>query len=136
MVTTQRTTQTGFTLIEILIAISIVGFLLAVLVPTIIRRGAAAEKQAAKTQMAQVKQSIDLYRLDVGRYPVKLLDLAKKPSDPKLASKWQGPYMDEDVLEDKWGQPYIYRLTPGGAHPYELYSLGPEGTEESKISAW
>jgi len=132
--TTIKTAKKGFTLLEILIAVSIVGTLLAIFGPMVYRQLAQATTKTARLKMDQLKGAINLYHADTQRYPTKLIDLVKKPADPKIAAKWTGPYVEEDALEDPWGQTFRYKPTPGTKHPYELYTM-PEDSDE-RISAW
>ena len=140
MVITERARPNGFTLIEILIAVAIVGLMLAVVGPALYRRLAGASVSAAENQLRQLKTSIGTYYIDLNRYPEKLSDLVRKPKDPKLAKKWRHSYLESDeVPEDPWGNPYQYKKTPGGKHQYELYSWGKEGRDTPKeqwISVW
>lgn len=120
----------GFTLIEILIAVAIVGLMLAVVGPAVYRRLAGATEDAAKSQINAFKNSIGMYYIDLKTYPNRLIELIKKPTDPNLASKWKGGYLgegEEEVPLDPWNNPYQYKRTPGGPHPYELYSFGENG---------
>ena len=135
-----RTAQAGFTLIEIMIAVAIVGLMLAVVGPALYRQFAGASESAAKNQMASLKQAVGTYYIDTLRYPDKLSDLVRKPADPTLAAKWKGPYLETDeVPYDPWDNAYQYKKTPGGKHPYEIYSYGPEGRDtprEKWIYLW
>lgn len=129
----------GFTLIEILIAITIVGIMLAVIVPQFMKSPEEARIVAVKSTLGNFKQAINLFQLRIGRYPERLLDLVQKPRDAKLAKKWTQPFLEDDEIpDDPWENAYRYKRTPGGSsHPYELYSDGPEeGDEIGKISVW
>lgn len=130
--------KAGFTLVEIMIAITIVAIMAAVggaAINTYLKR---AKKSATKTTMKNLKTGIREFKEEVGQYPQKLNDLVQKPRDDR-AKKWDGPYGIEDVEEipeDPWGNPYVYKVNPPGSkHPYELYSEGPEG-EGPKIDVW
>lgn len=138
-VTLIKTIREGFTLIEIMIAVAIVGLMLAIIGPAVYRRFAGATESAARSQMASLKTAIGTYYIDTIRYPDRLSNLIIKP--PAVAAKWRGPYLEADeVPDDPWGNPYQYKKTPpGGKHPYELYSYGPNGKEAPKeewIHAW
>ena len=126
----------AFSLIEIMVAILIVGIIGGVIARQFMGKTKEAKMSAAKIQMRQLQSAIGLYQIKMNRYPDRLEDLIEKPRDEKLAKKWTTPFLDdEEVPEDPWGNDYIYRRTKGGAHPYELYS---EGAEDSPgdISAW
>lgn len=129
----KKQVRKGFTLIEILIVVAIIGLLMAFLAPRFLGKREQATAQIAQLGLRQVQDAINLYRLNTGRYPEQLIDLVEQPQDVSTAKKWQGPYVD-DIPEDPWGQEYQYRKTPGDQHPYELYSEGPEDGEP--ISAW
>lgn len=132
-----ETIQEGFTLIEIMIAVAIVGLMLAIIGPAVYRRFAGATESAARSQMASLKTAIGTYYIDTIRYPDKLSDLIKKPADPKLAAKWKGPYLEADEIpDDPWGNPYQYRKTLGGKHPYELYSYGSDEGKDTPKEKW
>jgi len=72
------------------------------------------------------------YNSDVGAFPRTLADLVKRPTDERVSKKWRGPYMEEEIADDPWQNPYVYRVTSGQKHPFELYSLGSKGTEGVK----
>jgi general secretion pathway protein G len=137
MATLKKSARDGFTLIEILIAIAIVGLMLAIVGPAVYRRFAGATESAAKNQLAAFKQAIGMYYIDLARYPDKLSDLVRKPADPKLAEKWKGPYLEVDEIpDDPWGSTYQYKRTPGERHPYELYSYGSEEGRATPKEKW
>lgn len=126
----------GFTLIEILVVLGILGLLMAVLIPGTMYYIAQAKYTAANSKMQRIQAGIQMYNLATGKYPKSLTDLVRKPADQKVAAKWRGPYgvKDIDDLEDPWENPFQYKLTPGGTHPYELYSIGEKG--EDRLSVW
>ena len=131
MNTTQKTTKDGFTLFEILIAIAIIGGLIALFYPMIQRYRTRANIQTAQLKLGQIKQAVDLFKMDIGEYPSNLQDLVRKPTVPQLAQKWVSSYIDSTLIED----PAIrYRKTPGGKNPYELtYTLE---EAEAPLSVW
>lgn len=134
--------KAGFTLFEIMIAIAIIGGILAILLPQIRNYLARAKTGTAKTELRVLQQGITLYREDIGRYPTRLRDLIKRPADPAIRAKWQeGGYWGgkKEESEDPWSNRYQYKLTQGGRHPYELYSFGPKGRgapREEHINVW
>ncbi len=130
-------TRSGFSLIEIMVAIAIVGIMGAVGFG-LFRYIARAKITASETELLSVKLAVDSFYNDTGQYPASLQDLVTRPSDPKISKRWRGPYTDAEPL-DGWKHPFVYQLTKGGTHPYELYSLGANGetgTPEEQISVW
>lgn len=126
----------GFSLIEIMIAVAIMAILAAVLVPQFTSYIRESRESATKSTLAAVKQAITLYHAKINQYPSTLRDLIRKPSDPRAAAKWQSSFLEtDDVPRDGWDNEIQYRLTKGGAKPYELYSYGPNGTE-APASEW
>ncbi|MBU4589777.1 MAG: type II secretion system major pseudopilin GspG [Candidatus Omnitrophica bacterium] len=116
----------GFTLIELMLVVIIIGVLASLVVPRLVGRSEEARIAAAKADInANIAVALDLCELDNGQYPPDLNALkAKSGSD----ANWKGPYLKRSV-KDPWGNPYIYR-TPGEHSPdYDLYSYGPDGAE-------
>jgi len=134
--------RAGFTLMEILIAVMILGLLSALVGPAVMNIYKGQQKKAAKGSIDGFKKGISMYQMHVGALPTTLKDLIKKPKEERAAKKWEGPYVGEDLTEipeDPWGEKFAYKLTPGGKHPYELYSYGPNGKgspKEEQISVW
>lgn len=128
----------GFTMIEILIAITIIGILMAVLAPKFFGKGKEAKIGVTKIELRNLKSAIQQFQLKIGQYPDSLEDLIAKPRNEKLAQKWTGQFYESDSLpEDPWGNTYIYQRTKGQKNPYELYSEGPEDDDQvGKISVW
>ena len=117
----------GFSLIELLIVMVIMGLLAALVGPRMFGKVGKSKQNAARAQMALFETALDTYRLDVGKYPSTeqgLQSLRTKPSDEE---KWDGPYLPKAVPKDPWGNPYVYRRTDNGE--VEMISLGAEGTE-------
>lgn len=135
--TTTRT-QSGFSLIEILVAIAIIGIMIGAAVGAFQYLGKAS-RTATDSNLQSVKLALQQFNADTGVYPTTLNDLMVKPSDPKVAKRWRGPYLEKEV-EDGWKHPFVYQLNPkGAAHPYELYSWGSNGegsAQEEQISVW
>lgn len=125
-------TEKGFTLIEILLVVIIIGILVSLVAPRLAGRSEEARKQAAKADIdGGIALALDLYEVDSGRYPAKLDDLVTKPSDAEAAN-WKGPYLKKGMPKDPWGNPYTYRL-PGthNTSSYDLYSIGADKQEGS-----
>jgi general secretion pathway protein G len=116
--------QAGFTLIELLVVLAIVALLAGLAAPRVIRYLGAAKSQTAEVQLRSVAQALELYRLEVGRYPTQAEGLAALVRRPANAPRWNGPYLErESGLVDPWNMPYQYRV-PGRQGAFALFSLG------------
>ena len=131
----------GFTLIELLVVLVIIGLLASLAAPRVIKYLGGAKSSTAQVQIERLSGVLDLYRLEVGRYPTEtegLLALMESPAD---APGWNGPYLKKaGALDDPWGKPYVYRR-PGEHGDYDLYSLGQDGQEggegeDKDINSW
>jgi general secretion pathway protein G len=117
----------GFTLLEMLVVLVIIGLLAGLVGPQLMSRVDTSKVTAADTQVRMLKSALDTMRLDIGRYPTKdegLAMLMEQPKDERAARKWQGPYLSEALPNDPWGNPYQYM--PAGNTVY-LYSYGADG---------
>jgi len=114
--------EMGFSLIELLIVMVIMGLLAALVGPRMFGKVGKSKQNAARAQMALLETALDTYRLDVGKYPSDLQAL--RTSD---GEKWDGPYLPKSVPKDPWGNPYVYKRTDNGE--VEMISLGANGTE-------
>ncbi len=117
----------GFTLLEILVVLAIIGLIAAIAAPQVFRSLGGAKSDSAKVQIEALATGIDLYRLEVGSLPPDLEALVRKPA---AADRWNGPYLRNktSVPKDPWGNEYRYKV-PGEHGDYDLYSLGADGTE-------
>jgi general secretion pathway protein G len=119
----------GFTLVEILLVVTIIGILAALVIPKLAGRGEDAKKHKAYSDVnGGIKTVLGMYEVDNGGYPRTLNDLIQQPSDSKA---WKGPYFDPpQVPVDPWEHPYVY-VFPGRKNPsgYDLYSMGPDGQD-------
>jgi len=131
MILSKKTKRDGFTLFELMIALMVLGGIMALLYPMIQNYRISAELRTTKMALSQLKNAISIYKGDIGEYPNKLQDLVRKPADPKAAAKWVSAYVDESHIDKEELQ---YRRTPGGKHPYELTHTS-EYSEEP-ISVW
>ena|ERR1700674_1045451 len=117
--------ERGFTLLEIVIVFVLIAGLLAYVVPKIYEQMGQARSREAKIRILQMVGNIELYKLEVGRYPDTLQALVKQPSG---VDKWNGPYAKDADLKDAWGNDYRYTV-PGQGKPFDLVSLGADGKE-------
>ena len=118
--------STGFTLLELLVVIVIIGLLAAYVGPKYFAQLGKSEVTIAKAQIESFEKALDTFRLDVGRYPTTEEGLGALLVKPAEAAKWNGPYLKKDVPQDPWGHPYIYK-TPGSKGDYEILSYGKDG---------
>lgn len=121
--------QAGFTLLEIMVVVTILGLLAAFIVPNVIGQGDKAKVDLAKANMSAVANALDYYRMDNNRYPTTEQGLRALVEKPDNAPNWNpGGYLPK-VPQDPWGNEYVY-MSPGiGGKPYDLYSLGADGAE-------
>jgi general secretion pathway protein G len=128
----QNRATAGFTLIEIMVVLVIIGILMAVVVPNVIGRPDEARMTVARTDLRAIASALDMYKLDNLEYPSTqqgLEALVSKPSGDPLPQHWkEGGYLKKMPV-DPWGNPYQY-LRPGTHGDYDLYSLGPGGKPE------
>lgn len=128
----------GFTLLELLVVLAILGLIATFAAPQVLKWLSGAKSDSARIQIEAVSSAIDLYRLEVGSYPPDLEALVTQPSG---ADRWDGPYLKKRTLpKDPWGRDYIYR-NPGEYGPYDLYTLGADGQEggsgeDADIVSW
>jgi general secretion pathway protein G len=122
-----RNRGAGFTLLELLVVIVIIGLLAAYVGPKYFSQLGKSEVTVAKAQIEAFEKSLDTYRLDVGRYPSAEEGLAALMAAPASATaKWNGPYLKKGVPLDPWGHAYVYR-SPGSKAEYEIISYGKDG---------
>lgn len=135
-----KTIRAGFSLLELMIYIAIVGILLAVAVPNFFSYIEKARKSTTESNLRMLESAIIMYQLHTGQLPQRLSDLVKKPSDERVAQKWEGPYLKgKEIPLDGWSNRFEYKQTPQGEHKYELYSHGPNGKgspESERINVW
>ena len=125
----RRRHQAGFTLIELLVVLAILALLAGVVGPRVIDFFSRSKADIARLQIDQLGSSLDLFRLDVGRYPTTQEGLAGLVARPASVAQWRGPYLKGTSLPaDPWGRPYQYRSPGGEGRAYDLFSLGEAGT--------
>jgi len=134
----RRTLERGFTLVEMLVVISIIALIMALVGPRVLNFLAESKVKAAKIQIASLESALDLYALDTGQYPSSSDGLDALMHRPGGVTSWSGPYLKgNEVPNDPWGRPYIYR-SPGEHGPYDIVSYGPKGQEggTAEINSW
>jgi general secretion pathway protein G len=125
----RRSAQHGFTLIEMLVVISIIGLIMALVGPRVLNYLSDSKTKTAKIQIESFESSLDLYFLDAGRYPTGSEGLTALVQKPGNIASWNGPYLKGSVVPtDPWGHPYVYRA-PGQHGAYDIISYGSDGQE-------
>lgn len=132
--------QRGFTLLELLVVMVIIGLLAGYVGPKYFAQIGKSEVKAARAQIDALEKALDQYRLDVGHYPSSENGLAALMKRPPSENRWQGPYLRKEVPADPWGQPYQY-VQPGEHGEFDLFSLGKDGKpggegESADIGNW
>jgi general secretion pathway protein G len=128
--------EAGFTLVEILVVITIIGLIMSLVGPRVLSYLSDSKVKTARIQIQGFSAALDLYYLDNGRYPTSAEGLGALTQRPDSAASWNGPYLNgNSVPKDPWGRPYVYKF-PGQQGAYDVVSLGPEGREgDSSIVA-
>jgi general secretion pathway protein G len=127
------TKQSGFTLLEMLVVLVIIGLVASLVGPQLLGRVDSSRVTAADTQIRMLKGALDTLRLDVGRFPTAeegLGLLMNEPSDERTRRKWQGPYLAESVPLDPWGNPYQYK--PKNSTNVILFSFGADSKADGE----
>lgn len=130
----------GFTLLELLVVMVIIGLLAAYVGPKYFEQIGKSETKTAHAQLDALGKALDQYRIDVGQYPTTEQGLAALNISPANEPKWQGPYLKKTAPKDPWDRPYVYK-SPGEHSDYDLSSLGKDGqlggTKESEdVLSW
>ena len=128
-ITPAASRERGMTLIEILVVLVLIGVVLGIVGGNFIGKGEKAKADAAKIEIGQISQTLDLYKLEIGRYPTTQEGLQALISAPAGVTNWNGPYWKKSQMpKDPWGNEYKY-VAPGQTGPYDIVSLGADGKE-------
>jgi general secretion pathway protein G len=121
--------QRGFTLLELLVVLAILGLLIGLVAPAALRQLGSAKEKIAHQSIERLASVLDIYKLDVGTYPTTEQGLEALLVRPDGVENWSGPYLKgETIPQDPWGHPFLYRMpSERQGHDYDLYSLGPTG---------
>lgn len=136
-----RRTERGFTLVEMLVVITIIALIMALVGPRVLNYLTDAKIKTAKIQIASFENALDLYYLDANRYPTTSEGLRALIERPGGTAAWSGPYLKSNAVpNDPWGRLYLYR-SPGEHGPYDIMSYGADGQEggtgaDSDIASW
>ena len=130
----------GFTLLELLVVMVIIGLLAAYVAPRYFSQVGKSEVRAAQAQISALTSALNTYRLDVGQYPTDEQGLDALTARPAGAAKWDGPYLQKSVPADPWGRPYLYK-SPGVHGEFDLYSHGKDGQaggtgDAADVTSW
>ena len=129
--------EKGFSLIELIVVLVILGLLAAIVAPNVYNKLAKGKDQIAKIQIKEIEGALQLFSFDMGRYPESSEGLDSLVRNPANVDSWKGPYLAKALLADPWGRPYAYRC-PGTHGDFDLFSFGADGTEgnEDDICSW
>jgi general secretion pathway protein G len=122
-----RRGESGFTMMELLVVLVIIGLLAAFVGPILYQRISPAKQTAARSQIEGFVTALDIYLVDMGQYPTTEQGLAALRSNPG-GPGWNGPYLRKEIPLDPWGNPYVYRA-PGRSGGFEIVSYGSDGLE-------
>jgi general secretion pathway protein G len=137
----RRDDESGFTLIEMLVVITIIGLIMALVGPRVLNYLSDSKVKAAKIQIESFKSALDLFYLDTGRYPSNSEGLGALVHSESNVPAWNGPYLKGGTVPaDPWGHPYAYR-SPGEHGTYDIISLGSDGQQggtgdATDITSW
>jgi general secretion pathway protein G len=137
----EATGSPGFSLIELLVVLAIIGLIVGLVGPKVLNYMASSRAKTAGLQVQNFRQSLDLYYLDVGRYPTTSETLSALVQQPAAVDQWKGPYLKTGAVPaDPWGQPYRY-TSPGEHGDYDISSLGADGREggsgeNADVTSW
>lgn len=131
----ERAAREGFTLIEVLLVVVIIGILVGVAVPRLGGRVRQSQVAAARAGIENISTALRLYELDMGAFPSSLQGLVQNPGS---AGTWRGPYLEKGMPKDPWGNDYVYS-NPGSNNQgsFDLKSLGPDGVDSADdVANW
>lgn len=122
--TERRNDVRGFTLLELLVVILIIGLLTGIVAPRFLSQIGRSETTSAKVQIANFDKALESFRIDMGRYPTESEGLKALVTSPGGDPRWRGPYMKDDIPNDPWGTPYAYHYPSTHGKDFDIVSLG------------
>lgn len=130
-----RRLERGFTLVELLVVLAILALLVAITTPQVLKYLARAKVDTARIEIKNLSTALDLFLIDVGRYPTQQEGLEALVTNPGALERWHGPYLKAtSVPLDPWGRAYQYRV-PGQQSDFDVYTLGPDANATGESSA-
>jgi general secretion pathway protein G len=138
--TRNTSASAGFTLIELIVVVVIIGLLAGLVLPQFIRQEEKAKLKATRAQIELLGTALDTFRLDIGRYPTTEEGLQALRQKPATLDRWDGPYIKKELPEDPWGKPYVYK-SPGDHGPFDIISYAADGVpggegDNRDITSW
>ena len=135
-----RCRSRGFTLMELLVVLAILGLLISLVGPQVLNQLGGAKTKTARIQIRDLEQALEMYKLDVGHYPSTREGLAALVEKPANAAGWNGPYLKSDVPQDPWRQDYHYKY-PGERGEVDIFTYGQNGApggdgEDADVGNW
>jgi general secretion pathway protein G len=132
-----RKSEKGFSLIELIVVLVILGLLAAIVAPKVAGKLVQSKSQIARIQIAEFEQTLEAFMFDMGRYPSTSEGLNALIANPTGSDSWAGPYLKKALPNDPWGHQYLYRC-PGQNGDCDIISLGPDGSEgtEDDVVNW
>ncbi|WAG78401.1 type II secretion system major pseudopilin GspG [Metapseudomonas furukawaii] len=132
--------QGGFTLLELLVVLVVLGLLAGIVAPKYFNQLGKSETKVARAQIEGLVKALDIYRLEVGRYPSTEQGLTALVAAPTDEPRWAGPYLQKGIPQDPWGRAYVYR-SPGENGDFDLLTLGKDGQpggdgENAEVTSW
>ena len=136
----RKSSQSAFTLLELLVVMVIIGLLAGYVGPRLFSQIGKSETKAARAQITALETALDQYRLDIGRYPTTEMGLTALMVKPANEARWAGPYLRKKLPDDPWGRPYLYKQ-PGEHGEFDLYSHGKDGQpggsgDDADVTNW
>lgn len=132
--------QSGITLVEMLVVLAIIGLLAGLVGPAVLNQLGGAKTKTAAVQIKDFEQSLEMFKLDVGRFPTTQEGLKSLVTKPTAVNGWNGPYLKSGLPQDPWNRDYMYK-SPGEKSEVDIYSYGQDGApggegENSDVGNW